>query len=307
MLCYLNGDWIDYAAARIAPWDYGFAMGVCVTEQLRTFNQQLFCPQWHLERLFDGLAIVGVDCGLSADQLAELAQQAVDKNLHQLGEGHDAGVGIAVTPGLLSTFAPTGSTDGNQPTVLIYCYPLQFHSWAEQYRTGLALAIVDTRELPAECVPRALKCRSRMHYYLAEHQAQQQNPGSRALLLDADGHIAEATTATIVIIERKTIVVPPIAAILPGTALRYLLQLANESNISVVREPIDPDRMKAADEVFWLSTPVAMLPVVRVDQQAIGSGKPGPMYDKLLSAWTQHVGVDIAAQAQKFARPGPLR
>jgi branched-subunit amino acid aminotransferase/4-amino-4-deoxychorismate lyase len=199
MLAYLNGNWIDYASVTVPPWDYGFAMGVSVTEQLRTFNGELFCASWHVDRLLDGLSIIGLESPLARDHLIELATQVVQKNQHDIPPGGDMGVGICITPGGLTKFAPASNQEAQGPTMLAYGYPLNFSGLADRYANGMSLSIVETREIPDACIPRQLKCRSRMHYYLAEQEAAAKQPDSRALLLDLEGNVAEATVATVVI------------------------------------------------------------------------------------------------------------
>lgn len=299
MLAYLNGNWIDYSSATVPPWDYGFAMGVAITEQLRTFGGELFCTQWHVDRLLNGLEVISLEPPLDRDQLIEIVSEVVSKNIDQTSTGGDMGVGICITPGPLTKFAPTAPAAANQtaqPTVLAYGYALNFSGLADVYANGMSLSIVETREIPDACVPRQLKCRSRMHYYLAEQEAAQKQSGSRALLLDLEGNVAEATVATVVMVEQGRVIVPPAAMILPGTALRYAIELCERENIEVIREPISPTRLLAADEVLWLSTPVAILPVTQVDSQRIGTGQPGSIFEKLIAQWSSDVGIDIVEQ-----------
>lgn len=303
MLAYLNGTWIDYSSATVPPWDYGFAMGVAVTEQLRTYDGKLFCTEWHIDRLLDGLQIIGLESPLDRQKLIELASQVVDKNSDSVSKDGDMGVGICLTPGPLTKFAPAATKDAAQPTVLAYGYPLNFSGLAEIYANGMSLSVVKTREIPDACVPRQLKCRSRMHYYLAEQEATKKQPGSRALLLDVEGNVAEATVATVVIVEQGRVVIPPAAMILPGTALKYQIELCEREQIAIVRETIPPERLLAANEVLWLSTPVAILPVTQVDSQKIGTGRPGPAFKQLIALWSQEVGVDIVAQASHSTSP----
>jgi branched-subunit amino acid aminotransferase/4-amino-4-deoxychorismate lyase len=299
MLAYLNGQWTDYSDAAVPVWDYGFAMGVAITEQLRTFNGELFCSGWHVDRLLNGLDIMGVSIHQSRSQLLDLLDEVVSKNWSDVRSGGDMGVGICVTPGPLPKFAPSALTVSQEPTVLAYGYWLDFSDLADTYDKGMSLTVVETQEIPNACVPRQLKCRSRMHYYLAERQASKRHPGSRALLLDAEGNIAEATTATVAIVEQGRVVVPPAAMILPGTALRYLLELCGSEGIEVAREKISPSRLKAADEVFWLSTPVAIVPVTKIDSQPIDNGRPGSMFKRLIEAWSRNVNTDIAGQTSQ--------
>ena len=64
---------------------------------------------------------------------------------------------------------------------------------------GETLVVPDARQVPAECWPAELKCRSRMHYYLAERRAAEISPGIRALLVDAEGFVTETSTSNLLV------------------------------------------------------------------------------------------------------------
>jgi branched-subunit amino acid aminotransferase/4-amino-4-deoxychorismate lyase len=90
--------------------------------------------------------------------------------------------------------------------------------------------------------------------------------------------------------------------VLPGISQEFLFELATALGVVCQEDDIAPQQLIAADEVFLTSTSVCILPVVRVDDAAIGRGAPGPVYKELLGAWSERVGVDIAGQARQFAR-----
>jgi branched-chain amino acid aminotransferase len=60
----------------------------------------------------------------------------------------------------------------------------------------------------------------------------------------------------------------------------------------------------SADEALLTSTPTCVLPVTRFNGRPIGSGRPGKLFDGLIAAWGELVGVDIIAQAEKSTRQG---
>lgn len=290
MLAYLNGKYIPYAQAAIPVGDYGFTMGVTVTEQLRTFHGTPHLIEQHLARLDQGLKLTGIE---KQNQLLEIANELTAKNFAELDSKSDLSLGICVTPG--------ESRGPRSPTILIYNLELPYANWAHQYTQGLKLTTVKTREIPGTSIPKQLKCRSRMHYYLAELQASQQQPGSRALLLDQSGNVAEATTASVVMINDGEIVAPPETDVLPSLAYEFSVKLAAKLGIGVTRRTISLAELTKADEALWLSTPMCVLPVTEVDATKIGLGEPGPVFSKLISAWSDSVGLDIIEQAQSLA------
>ena len=80
-----------------------------------------------------------------------------------------------------------------------------------------------------------------------------------------------------------------------------MFELAQKMGIRHEEADLLPADLLQADEVYFASTSLCLLPVVRIDGLPIVAGKPGPLYARLLAAWSEQVGVDIAAQAQKFA------
>ena len=68
-----------------------------------------------------------------------------------------------------------------------------------------------------------------------------------------------------------------------------------------MRRRLTADELRTADEVMLTSTSICLLPVVQCDGRPIGVGTPGPIFQRLLSAWGEMVGVDVAAQARRFA------
>jgi len=299
-LAYFNGQLVPARDASIPVYDAGFVLGATVTEQLRTFSGKLFRLDRHLARLFRSLQTVGIDPGLEPGELAEIATRLAAHNHALLQPGDDLGLAMFVTPGPYPTLAPEGASG---PTIGMHTYPLPFGLFADQYDRGEALVIPDVRQVSPRCWPRQLKCRSRMHYYLADRQARSVDPGARSILLDEDGYVTEATTANLVIVtQQRRVLSPPGEKILPGISVAVLAELARQLDIPVMEQDLRPGEVATAAEVILAGTTPCLLPAVRLDGEPIGAGRPGPVYRRLLAAWSTMVGVDIAAQAARYAR-----
>ena len=300
-VAYLNGQIVDAQAAVIPATDAGFVLGVTVAEQLRTFGGKLFRLDRHLQRLSHSLEIVGIDPGVPLAELGRGAEEMADRNHRLLDPDDDLGLSIFVTPGPYATFDTVAPRSG--PTVGIHTYPLPFHLWHDKYEAGQSLVVTDVMQVPSACWPAELKCRSRMHYYLADKKARQVEPGARALLLDASGQVVEASTANVLIFRaNEGLISPPREAILPGVSVAVLAELAAGMKIPFVHRRLDPADIAAAGEVMLCSTSPCVWPVTRFSGQPIGNGRCGPVVKELLKKWSQLVGVEVAAQAARFAR-----
>jgi branched-subunit amino acid aminotransferase/4-amino-4-deoxychorismate lyase len=276
-------------------------LGATVSEQLRTFGGKIYMLDEHLARLRRGLEITAIDAGCTVEQLAEWANDLVAANHKLLDPADDLGLSIFITPGPYATLAPPDVE--RRATIGMSTYPLPFHLWAEKYETGEHLVTSTVRQVSAESWPRELKCRSRMHYYLAEQDVRRQVPGARPLLLDEHGHVNETPTANVVAFWREDgLVAPPRDKVLGGISQSAVVELAQRQRIPLLEVPISHRDLCSSEEVFVTSTPFCILPVVKVDDMTIGDGKPGTVYRKLLDAWSGDVGVDIAEQARLFSK-----
>ncbi len=261
-------------------------MGVTLTERLRTFHGRIWCQAEHVARMKRSAEIVGIDVS-TIDQIDAAITEYWERHASLRKKGDDWTIIAFATPGL-----------GGEPTCCVHGMPLPFQEWAHRFTEGVNLRTSDIRQTPTNCWPSGLKCRSRMHYYLADQQAQKQEPGARALLLDQEGFVGEATTANVVIYsEAEGIVSPKREKVLPGVTLAVLHGLADARGVPFTERDLTIEEFRSADEAWLSSTSVCLLPIVRCDGQPIGTGSPGPGYARMLGAWNETVGLDIAAQA----------
>lgn len=296
-IAYFNGEWVTHDQLHVAIEDLGFLLGATIVERMRTFQAKVYRLEDHLERLRHSLQVMGWDAKRLAAEVADAMEELLKRNAQLIAPDDDWSVSVFITPGR--------TPDAAQPTVCVHGFPLPFVNWAAKFRKGVELAVVDIRQVPDNCWPPELKCRSRLHYYLADQQAAAKVPGARALVLDQDGFVGEATTANVVAyFPDSGLVTPPREKVLPGVSQQALFELADELGIPHAQRDLTPEELVSAGEVFLTSTSVCMLPVVRIDGQNVGTGAPGPMYQRLLAAWGEHVGTDIVAQAERFADRG---
>ena len=296
---YLNGQWIDASQAAIPVWDAGLVLGATISEQLRSFGGKLFELDRHLARLSRSLGLIGIPLPEPVAAIAAIANRLLAQNLAGMPAGSDLGMAILVTPGPYGTLAsgiPTG------PTLCLHTYPLPFGLWANQYARGQALVVTDVRQVPADCWPREIKCRSRMHYFLADREAARMEAGARALLVESNGDVSETTTSNVLAwFAGEGLVSPPQDLILPGISLAVTRELAAGLGLPRVDRRLTVEQLLAADEVLLTSTPFCILPATRINGQVIGYGVPGPAFRQLLQAWDERTGIDIVRQALRGA------
>jgi len=293
-LAYWNGTWVPTAEISIPLDDIGFSMGTTIVERLRTFGGKLFRTQQHLERLYRSLEIMGWDAEALCQEIGAALAGFIQRNGPLIAGDDDWTLSVFITPGK--------SAAALKPTVCVHGSPLPFHHWAEQFESGVDAVIVKSRQVPANCWPTELKCRSRLHYFLGDQEAEARQPGARAILLDQEGFVGEGTTANVVAyFSDRGLVTPQRSKVLPGVTQEVLYELADSLDVAHCEADLLPAELAKADELYFTSTSICLLPIVRLDGNRMSADKPGAMYHSLMAAWSELVGVDIAQQAVAFA------
>jgi branched-chain amino acid aminotransferase len=148
-----------------------------------------------------------------------------------------------------------------------------------------------------------IKNRSRMHYLMANLEvALVDDPTAWALLLDADGFIAEGTGANIFIVKNGKLLTPEPRNILRGTRRKCTMELAGQLGIEVRECNLNTYDAINADEAFFTSTGFTVMPCVKVNGCQLGDGKTGPITKKIIGAWNELVGLDFIAQAKEWVK-----
>src|SRR5262249_9461504 len=143
----------------------------------RTFHHKLYKLDEHLNRLFRALRYTRMKIGLSKEQLAAISHELVEQNRWLLADTDELGLVQFVTAGEYPTYAGmAGRPAPTSPTVCVHTFPLPFELWARKMEFGLHLVTPSIRHVPPVCYDPKMKYRSRMHFYLAEKEAQLVDP-----------------------------------------------------------------------------------------------------------------------------------
>lgn len=299
MIAYFNGHYVDPSELRLTPFDSGFMLGITIAEQLRTFAGRPFQVDRHLNRMSKGIAAVGLADQLSQCDLPQIIRHVTNHNRSLIASDDDLGITMFVTPGIYPTYAPDADPE---PTVAVHTYRLPFQLWTHKYKAGQRLVVVDVQQISPKSWPNEIKCRSRMHYYLADRQAREIDPSASALLLDENECVSETPIANVVLhLPNEGFVSPPKSRILPGVSLEFLQSLAERRGIPFHFRDIPLSDFSRADEVLLSSTPYCLLPVSHVHRNGFDRPAPGQLFESLSQDWIKEVGCDFIAQASQFA------
>ncbi len=302
-LVYFNGEFVPEKEARISIFDSALMFGDMVFDMTRSFNKKQFLLRQHLERLYRGVKQLGIPLEVTIDEMEELVYRTMEANEPAFDPHDEHRMMINVSRGPLAMYKMVFDNK-IEPTVVIADFPVKWTvaTLAHFYDDGIHAVTPSQRAVPSSLIDQRIKNRNRMHFIVANLQVSMvDDPNAMALLLDPDGLIAEATGANFFIFSHGKLLTPPGRNILRGTRRAYVLELAYRLGIPAEETDIDMYDAYHADEAFFTSTAFSMMPCTKINHVQIGDGKMGPVFKKLIDAWSEDVGVDIIAQTKAFA------
>ncbi len=132
-----------------------------------------------------------------------------------------------------------------------------------------------------------IKSNSLLNNALAMQEALRRG-GFEGVMRNHKGELAECTQSNLFVVKNGAALTPPISAgLLPGITREFLFEVGAEAGIPVREQVLRDEDLLGADEAFLTSTTRELVPIVQVDDTAIGSGKPGPVTQALLDAYRQ--------------------
>ena len=223
-LAFLGGRWLPQSQALLPLHDAGFVMGATVTDLCRTFHQKLYRWRDHLARFEQSCQASGILPLLSSAEITAHAERLIQHNAALATGGQELILVLFATPGPLGHYI--GADDGFGPVTFgMHTFPLPYGRYRRLLEEGAALIVPSVRQLPAVCVPPGIKMRSRMHWWLAEREAQRLDPGAVALLLDEAGYLTETAAANVLLVRDGKLLSPPSSCILEGISRRVVMEL----------------------------------------------------------------------------------
>lgn len=270
MKVYINGKFYEKNEAKISVFDHGLLYGDGVFEGIRSYNRLIFKLKEHMDRLFESAHSIMLKVPLSKEQLIKAIIQTLKANSLK-----DAYIRVVVTRGEGDLGLDPRKCKGNQTVIIIAdkitLYPDKF------YKDGLEIITVPTvRNLPEALNPQ-IKSLNYLNNILAKIEAV--NSGcDEAIMLDSLGYVAECTGDNIFIVKHNHLYTPPqCMGTLRGITRDTVLEIAKKNKILAHEHVLTRHEVYISDECFLTGTAAEIIPVVKVDGRAIGTGKPGKL------------------------------
>jgi branched-subunit amino acid aminotransferase/4-amino-4-deoxychorismate lyase len=292
-LAFFNGAFVPFAETRLPLYDAGIVFGATVTDFIRTFRLRLYRLHDHLERFFASCDLVEIPLEWNIKTLAPLAEELVFRNAQLLKTGQELALILIATPGEVPFYAGDLLSTAKS-TLAMHTAPLDMRRIAAYFNSGIVLATPQVRALPKKCINPRIKHRSRLHWRMAQNEVNRTAPQALALLLDTEGFITETAAANLLLVRAGKVLSPPLDSVLNGISLAIVREICRELGIEFQERALTLQDCADAQEAFLTNSSFCLAGVRRLNE--IEFTWPGPVSERILSAWSQKLGVDIRQQ-----------
>ncbi|MBF9036792.1 D-amino-acid transaminase [Rhodobacterales bacterium HKCCE2091] len=266
---YVNGEYVPEEEAKISVFDRGFLFADGVYEVTSVLGGKLIDFAGHAARLARSLGELEMDSPVTDDQLLEIHRELVARN--------------GVEDGLVYLQITRGAADRDfaypkdaEPSIVLFTQSKPGLADSPAAKTGIkVISIEDLR-----WGRRDIKTVQLLYPSMGKMAAKK--AGADDAWMVQDGQVTEGTSNNAYIVKDGVIVTRQLSHdILHGITRAAVLRFAAEAQMKVEERPFTIDEVKAADEAFITSASSFVMPVVEIDKQLIGNGKPGPVATRL--------------------------
>lgn len=294
-VCYLNGEFLPLAEAKVGIMTHAFMYGTAVFEGIRAYwnadQGQLHALKLreHFQRLGDSCRVLFMEPPAPVDDLVALTVDLLRRN----GFHEDT----YVRPSVYKSTQAIGVRlhDLDQGFYILTVPMGDYIDTAHGIRTRTS----SWRRTTDQAIPaRAKIVGAYVNSAFAKTEAQLDG-ADEAIVLTLDGHVSEGSAENLFMVRNGALLTPPVSDdILEGITRSAVVELArNELGLTVQERQIDRTELYVADEVFLCGTGAQISPVVDVDHHRIGNGEIGPVTGRLKDAYFDAVRGRLTAYA----------
>jgi len=269
---YLNGAYMPIEEAKISPLDRGFLFGDGIYEVIPAYDGKMVGFGPHIDRMIEGLGALEIELNWDHDQWRELCEQLIARNPRP-----QVGLYLHVTRGA-DTKRHHPYPKGVRPT--IFAMPTDIPAAPIPQRDKVVpYKVTSMRDQRWQrCNIKSISLLGNVMHY---QQGYSQGSGE-VLLFNGNDELTECGACNAYIVKDGTVITPALDhQILPGiTRLIALGVLRADGSITVEERVVTKAEVLAADEIWISSSSKEIAPVVELDGQPVGDGKPGPIWEK---------------------------
>jgi branched-chain amino acid aminotransferase len=282
---FLNGEYVDSREKALVPlYEHGLLYGDGVFEGIRAYNGRIFRMQDHMDRLYHSARSIMLEIPYRKEELSEILLETVRRT--GLDEAY---IRLLVTRGA----GDLGIDPRKCPKAAVYIIASAILLYPrEKYVKGLRCTIASTRRNRPDCLNPQIKTLNYLNNIMAKIEAIQSGVDEAIMLNDA-GYVTEGAADNIMVIQDGVLCTPPThVGILEGITRKVLMEICVEQGIPCREKTMVVHDLIKADEIFLCGTGAELIPVVEIDGRVIGTGRPGPLFGRLLDLFRERTRTD---------------
>jgi branched-chain amino acid aminotransferase len=288
---WVNGSLVAWQDAQVHVATHALHYGSSVFEGIRAYDTgggaAVLCLGSHVERLFNSAKVCRMEIPYSQEQISKAIVDLVRDN------GHSS---CYIRPLAFRGVGSLGLDPRACPVeVIILTMEWGRYLGEESIEQGVDAGVSSWRRMAPDTFPAAAKIGGQ--YVNSQLMTMEANNHGyvEAIALDVAGYVSEGSGENIFVVQNGEILTPPLAAsILQGVTRRCVIKLAQEAGLTVHEVPIPREMLYMADELFFTGTATEITPIRSVDRIQIGTGRRGPVTERLQSQFFGIVSGQIA-------------
>jgi branched-chain amino acid aminotransferase len=272
---YIDGQYYLKSQAKISVYDHGFLYGDGVFEGIREYNGVVFKLKEHVDRLYRSALAITLKIPLTKEEMIQAVVETLRKNKMK-----DSYIRLIVSRG----FGDLGLDPRKcpKPTIIIITDTINIKA-GDAKETGVTTMFSWVRRNPVDATTHEIKSLNYLNSVLAKIEANACGV-DEAICLESNGYIAEGVGENVFIVKNSELLTPPTSTgALAGITAEVVEKIAAKLNIKLTVTNLTPFMMFTADEAFFTGTAMEMVPIREVNKRTIGTGKPGPITQKLMT------------------------
>ncbi|MDP6920819.1 MAG: aminotransferase class IV [Candidatus Thalassarchaeum sp.] len=280
ILVSVNGDIVLRDEAKVSVFDAGFLLGDGVWESFRLHNGTIVFAEDHLDRLFRGAESISLDIGMSRKEILEQVDRVILAN----GMHDGVHVRLVVSRGLKPTPYQAPWVISGPPTLVI----MPEYKRADEHRAvdGIKLVTVDVRRGEQNVQDPRINSLSK-HNCIAACVDAASKGGDEGLMLDPSGNVATCNSTHFFVVRNGEVWTSTGEHCLDGITRRKVLELCHTNEIPAFERDFTTEQVQTADEAFVTGTFAGLTPVVEFDGKPMGSGRRGPVCERLQALYLE--------------------
>ena len=279
-VAYVDGHIVPIEEAKISLLDWGFLHSDATYDVAGVLTGKFFRLEDHIERFFASMEKLQLSIPYSRSDLRDILMDCV-----RASGLRDAYVEMICTRGQPKPGSRDPRTCNNQ--FFAFAIPFIWIATPEKQKEGLHLIVSRWQRIPPESVDPTVKNYHWLDMVMGLFEAYERG-GETAVVVDSQGNLVEGPGFNIFAVNGSTLTTPG-AGVLEGMTRRTTIEIAPDCGYEVVQRNLPADEALAADEVFITTTAGGIIPITKINGQAIGKGAPGPATQKLQKQyWKVH-------------------